>query len=139
MVPPTATLGDAWVVRPAPNLLTVTSSLGSEHAVGPAGLLLASPPYETLQRYSPAWVVWKWSEGYGPLPLTAFVDVTAGGPAHEASSGPKRVNVSSPVGLDPPRRLAVSEISNPTVVLITVVDVIVGLLNADARVTTASE
>jgi hypothetical protein len=41
--PTWAELGVALVVIPVGDLATVTVSSGSRHAVGPAGLLLASP------------------------------------------------------------------------------------------------
>jgi len=46
--PPTGTVPEGVVVRVGLALVTVTVSL--PHAVVGTGLLLASPPYETVQR-----------------------------------------------------------------------------------------
>src|SRR5262249_44908515 len=47
-------------------------------------------------------------------PASELVEVKAGGPAQEASSGPKSWKVTVPVGLEPPLTVAVSKTAVPT-------------------------
>ena len=49
------------------------------------------------------------------MPVTVLVDVNAGAPVQVALLGPKTEKVMVPVGLDPPERVAVSEIAPPSV------------------------
>jgi hypothetical protein len=57
----------------------------------------------------PAWVVVNGAELYEPLPETGTSSVNLV-VEHVGSFGPCRVNVIVPVGLAPPRRLALSKI-----------------------------
>jgi hypothetical protein len=50
LAPTGAVMGVAVVANPVGNLPTITVSLGAPQGVGPAGLLLASPLYETTHR-----------------------------------------------------------------------------------------
>ena len=92
--------------------MIVADSFGELHGCVTA-LLLASPLYVAVQRYTPTTV--GVNDADVALPAArATVDVKTGAAAQVASFGPYRLNVTVPVGLLPPDTVATSLIDVPT-------------------------
>src|SRR5215211_6965189 len=115
-----------------------TTTLSSASLQAPeTGSLLTSPEYEAIHRYVPAVTGVNESE-VAPLPETGFVLVNTTWPVQFASSGPYRLNVIVPVGLDAPDSVAVSEIEPPMLTFADASVEIVGLALPTTTLSSAS-